>query len=182
MMPRLISAKRFVLPVIITAAMTVVMTGCSGGPDSDQTNSGYADTGYGDKNAHEPVEHFVPDHWPADLRDAADKLAQRASALAGPSGDPSGETAGEPQADAPVAAPAARVEKELRDIVGWVPEIAADTPLTEAEWMVVYEASESLSKRLKKIRRPLDNETLAAIDQYRGLLVKTAEMLGEDSQ
>jgi hypothetical protein len=157
--------------------IAVAVTGCFGGPETDDD-----ETARHENDAHQTAEHFVPDHWPADLPDAAAKVAQRASALAGPSCEPSNIPPGESRPDDPVADRSPMIEKELRDIVGWVPEIAADTPLTEAQWMVVYEASESLSKRLRKIRRPLDDETLGVIDGYRGLLVKTAKMLGEDSQ
>lgn len=161
-------AKRFVFLMIITVAMT----GCFGGSETDDH----------DTETHETAEHFVPEHWPADLRDAAAKVAQRASALAGPSGEIPDKSPDESRSGGLVANRTSMSEKELRDIVGWVPEIAADTPLTEAQWMVVYEASESMSKRLRKLRRPLDDETLGAIDEYCRLLVKTSEMLGEDWQ
>lgn len=150
MMSHPTSARQFVSLVIISFALT----GCFGGPEADR---------------HEPVEHFVPDHWPADLLDAAAKVAQRASALASqPTESP---TDGSGSDRRPM------IEQELRDVVGWVPEIAADTSLTEAQWMVVHEASEAMSNRLKTIRRPMDEETLRAIDVYRRLLVETSETL-----
>jgi hypothetical protein len=150
MMSHPTSARQFVSLVIISFALT----GCFGGPEADH---------------HESVEHFVPDHWPADLLDAAAKVAQRASALAGQSTESPTDGSGSDRRP--------MIERELRDVVGWVPEIAADTPLTEAQWMVVHEASEAMSNRLKTIRRPMDEETLRAIDEYRRLLVETSETL-----
>jgi hypothetical protein len=157
--------------------ISVAVTGCFGRPETDNDETARHET-----DAHETAEHFVPDHWPADLPDAAAKLAQRAAALAGPSSELSNIPPGESRSDDPVAGRTPMIEKELRDIVGWVPEIAADTPLTEAQWMVVYEASESMSKRLRTMRRPLDDETLGAIDGYRRLLLETSGMLSGDSQ
>jgi hypothetical protein len=116
-----------------------------------------ADEGY------EKVEHFVPLHWPKDLEDAAAKIAERASQLSGQAG-----------------AETVAIESQLRDIVGWVPEIAADTDLTEQQWNPVYEASEALSKRLAKMRRPLDDATLGAIDDFCKLLVDTHQLLPPD--
>jgi len=109
---------------------------------------------------HEKIEHFVPAHWPTDLDDASFKITQRASQLSGQS-----------------ITDATTIENQLRDIVGWVPEIAADTDLTESQWNPIHEASESLSKRLTKMPRPLDDSTRSAIEEYSKLLVETAKML-----
>lgn len=109
---------------------------------------------------HEKVEHFVPAHWPNDLVDASDKITQRASQLSGQS-----------------TTDATTVENQLRDIVGWVPEIAADTDLSEAQWNPIHQASEKLSKRLAKMPRPLDESTRSAIEEYSNLLVETAKLL-----
>jgi hypothetical protein len=109
---------------------------------------------------HEKVEHFIPAHWPSDLVDASDKITQRASQLIGQS-----------------TTDATTIESELRDIVGWVPEIAADTDLTEAQWDPIHQASEKLSKRLAKMPRPLDESTRSAIEEYSNLLVEAAKLL-----
>ncbi len=109
---------------------------------------------------YEKVEHFVPAHWPSDLLDASSKIEERTLQLSGQS-----------------ATDASAVENQLRDIVGWVPEIAADTDLTEEQWDPVYFASEKLSKRLAKMARPLDDATLKAIEEYRKLLIETADLL-----
>lgn len=153
----MMSHPTFARQLVSLVIISVVLTGCFGGPETDH---------------HEPVEHFVPDHWPADLLDAAAKIAERASVLAGQSTESRTDGSGSDRRP--------MIEQELRDVVGWVPEIAADTPLTEAQWMVVHEASEATSDRLKTIRRPMDEETLRALDEYRRLLVETSEtLLGE---
>lgn len=113
-----------------------------------------------DGEDYEKVEHFVPLHWPKDLEDAAAKISERTSRLSGQAG-----------------AETVATENQLRDIVGWAPEIAADTDLTEQQWNPVYEASEALSKRLAKMRRPLDDTTLGAIDDFCKLLVSTHRLL-----
>jgi hypothetical protein len=123
-------------------------------------------TGCGNRSSdgeYEKVEHFVPAHWPSDLLDASSKIDERTSQLSG-----------QAKADAPA------IERELRDIVGWVPEIAADTDLSEEQWNPVYFASEKLSKRLSKMPRPLDDATLKAIDEYRNLLSETAKLLPQE--
>ena len=150
----MMSHPTFTRQLVSFVIISVALTGCFGGPEADH---------------HESVEHFVPDHWPADLLDAAAKVADRASALASQSTESLTDGSGSDRRP--------MIERELRDVVGWVPEIAADTPLTEAQWMVVHEASEAMSNRLKTIRRPMDEETLRAIDEYRRLLVETSETL-----
>jgi len=116
---------------------------------------------------HEQVEHFVPLHWPSDLLDAAEKITVRTSRLSGQSSP----------AESQMTPAAADDENQLRDIVGWVPEIAAGTDLTEQQWNPVYQASETLSKRLVKMQRPLDDATLGAIDEYCKMLAATASLL-----
>lgn len=125
-------------------------------------------TGCGNQSVdgeYEQVEHFVPDHWPQDLLDASSKIDQRASQLSGQ-----------------LTTDVLTIEKQLRDIVGWVPEVAADTDLTEQQWNPIYFASEKLSKRLAKIPRPLDDATLGAINEYRKLLLETAKLLPPEEE
>ncbi len=116
------------------------------------------------------AEHFVPEHWPADLVDAADKLRDRAAALSETGLD---DVAIEKRSPTIVLS-------ELRDIVGWVPEIAADTDLTEEQWIPIHVASESLSRRLRQGGAKLDPATLAELDRYCELLRERANLLGDD--
>ena len=73
------------------------------------------------------LDHELPPHWPVSLSDAAAKIEER---VALDSSSPN-------QLDA---------RDELEDLVSWIPEIAADTDLTEAEWLPIYELSETLRK------------------------------------
>ncbi|WP_417735125.1 hypothetical protein [Rosistilla oblonga] len=76
-------------------------------------------------------DHEVAEHWPDNFADAAVKLRQRLDASAD-------ETADAKQAEA-----------EIADIVSWVPEIAADTDLSEQDWIPLDNAAESLMANLR---------------------------------
>ena len=78
-------------------------------------------------------DHETPDHWPADLPDLAAKMRDRLGGI--------GRSVESPSRDDAAA--------ELADLVAWAPEIAADTDITEAEWLPIYEASEAIGSRLK---------------------------------
>ncbi|MCR9291696.1 MAG: hypothetical protein NXI32_03185 [bacterium] len=80
------------------------------------------------------ADHYVPPHWPANLMDAAHKMDQRYQGLL------DGELDSEDLE---------RNRSELRDLIAWAPEIAADTDLTESQWLPIYELSEKLRKRLE---------------------------------
>ncbi|MDV6030713.1 MAG: hypothetical protein F9B45_11570 [Phycisphaera sp. RhM] len=92
------------------------------------------------KTSHFEHDHEVAAHWPNDLADAAAKIRQRLDAAASTS-DPS-----------------KRLAEEIVDLVSWVPEIAADTDLSEHDWIPLDNAAESLSASL----RAVDNELTAA--------------------
>jgi len=130
----------------------------------------------------EKLEHIVPGHWPTDLVDAAAKINLRAARLSGQPPQASAQLAdSQSVAEGTLAEDTTIVENQLRDIIGWVPEIAADTDLTEAQWLPIHQASQSLSKRLKTMRRPLDEATLGAIDDYCSQLIEAAKLLPQDS-
>jgi len=77
-------------------------------------------------------DHDLPDHWPADLADLQTKIDVRSKTL-------SAEEAGQATENA---------WSELRDLVDWAPEIAADSDLSESEWLPIHERSESLRGKL----------------------------------
>lgn len=66
------------------------------------------------------MEHFVPEHKPASFKGAVDALAERTSHLQYHVGD-SGEIVQQELT-------------ELADIIGWIPELAADSDLNETDW------------------------------------------------
>ena len=86
------------------------------------------------RSLHE-MDHVIPTHWPTGCADAAGKLRERVSLL---------QSATESNSTVDYAA----TFKELCDLVDWVPEVAADTDLAEADWIKLYEASERARKRL----------------------------------
>ena len=79
------------------------------------------------------VQHVQPDHWPADLADMAEKLRTRIAMLD----------------ENPAQG---KVSQELTDLVGWAAEVAADTDLTEVQWLPIYQRSEMLRRSLRAAR------------------------------
>ena len=75
------------------------------------------------------LEHHVPAHKPATFRAALHELQRRDPTASG--ADP-----------LPVS--------ELRDIVGWLPELAAETDLPRADWELVQRTSQSLDALIQR--------------------------------
>ena len=90
------------------------------------------------KTSHFEHDHEVAPHWPSDLADAATKLRKRL--------------------DAQVSDQSKQVAKEIADIVSWVPEIAADTNLSEQDWIPLDIASNSLSAKLQSSDNEMTDE------------------------
>jgi DNA repair ATPase RecN len=89
-------------------------------------------------------EHDAPEHWPSDMAEAAEFIMQRVELLSGAST--------QPLEDAELAKDTSSLketEEELRDLVEWAPEVAADTDLPEVDWVPVYEMSEVIRKHLQ---------------------------------
>lgn len=74
-------------------------------------------------------DHHQPAHWPVDLGDAATKMHERLTVAA--------------------FSQDRAAQQELSDLVSWTAEIAADTDLTEEEWLPIYNASEALLANLR---------------------------------
>lgn len=82
-----------------------------------------------DFGSDEPLAHVQPAHWPKDMADAAEMMESRLSVLK--------------------VNPGAENEfAELSDLISWAAEIAADTDLSEADWIAIYETSERLRRDL----------------------------------
>ncbi|WP_404306994.1 hypothetical protein [Neorhodopirellula lusitana] len=93
------------------------------------------------KASHFEDDHAVAAHWPADLPDLSSKLRERLN---------------QPHMDAASLA-------EIKDLVSWTAEIAADTNLREDDWVPLYEAAENLTADLRTAKiAPLPNSDLAA--------------------
>jgi PBP1b-binding outer membrane lipoprotein LpoB len=90
----------------------------------------------GTKTSHFEHDHEIAPHWPSDLADAAAKIRERLEA----------SEKALPQSE--------QLAIEIADIVSWVPEIAADTNLSEQDWVPLDLAAAALSAKL----RAADNE------------------------
>ena len=71
--------------------------------------------------------------------------------------------------------------KELSDLVGWIPEVAADTDLVEAQWNKLYEASEVARKQLVNAKQ-ISPELASQIEALCTLLVESAKLLTKPSE
>ena len=112
--PKYVSVPAMTLPAwaawscTLLAFLAVGLAGCGSSEDAHED---------------EHLEHFVPAHKPNNFSELVEQLALRAPQLTGPS-QPTGGT-GESQ-------PAA--VREFSDIIGWIPELAADSELKRAEF------------------------------------------------
>jgi hypothetical protein len=113
------------------------------------------------KSLHE-MDHVTPAHWPADLTDAANKLSARLKVVQTSSAEANEES---------------RVAlKELTDVVGWVPEVAADTDLAESDWVKVFKGSESVRKQLLGAKG-IEASVAEEIEKLCSLLVQSQALL-----
>ncbi len=74
-------------------------------------------------------DHEVPAHWPSDLNQAAERIDGRILAL---------------QTSELSAESRSSMTSELKDLIEWAPEVAADTDLAETDWIPIYELSEAI--------------------------------------
>ena len=93
------------------ASFSVGIVGCGSVDEShDEHDDEYAE--------HEHLEHFVPAHKPKDFVDLVEQLALRFHQL------DSTDAGDEPRT----------ARQELADIIGWIPELAADSELKKADF------------------------------------------------
>lgn len=113
-MPAL-SAKTHIndLPWCCIALISCIFTlsGCGSSAES-----------HADEHHDEHLEHFVPSHKPKTFTDLVDQLALRAPKL---------NEAGQPNNRDKARATALQ---EFSDIIGWIPELAADSELMRADF------------------------------------------------
>jgi hypothetical protein len=89
-----------------------------------------------DHHEDEHLEHFVPAHKPADYAALVEQLENRISKQSQVSGSGEGTAA---------TAQSATERQELIDIVGWIPELAADSELRKQEFETAVSAGVRLS-------------------------------------
>jgi hypothetical protein len=139
---------------LMTLTLTLMLGMAAGCSQSSTDQAGHDD--------HEDRDHFVPVHWPSDITDIATKIDVRKVAL---------------NADGVSSEKRRKVlKKELIDIVGWAPEIAADSYLKESEWVPVYEESLRLSQRLNSMGLVLNDEMAGELQRFSELIRKSAAL------
>lgn len=117
------------------------------------------------KTSHFEHDHNVAHHWPDGLADAAAKIRERLGTpgrehVDGHHDEHNGHDGQYAADDHPHGHdhrhrdhPSHEHDRlnpsdELADLVSWIPEIAADTNLTEQDWMILDNAARSLSAEL----------------------------------
>lgn len=96
------------------------------------------------KTSHFEHDHIVSSHWPEDLADLSSKLRSRVAKNN--------------------ASPDEQLRHEIEDLVGWVGEVAADTNLSETDWIPLHESSQAVLASLEATDDPLSNENLREIE------------------
>lgn len=114
--------------VLLTGCAMLCFNGCS--PQREATNSSSA--AVGKDESHEDHDHHIPEHRPKDYPDAVRQLTRRIELVRGEARHP---------------AHAMDELKKLRDVITWLPELAADSDLKKREWDRIHE----LAKRLDRL-------------------------------
>jgi hypothetical protein len=98
--------------------------------------------GCGDeRSALHEIDHYVPPHWPSSLSDGAAKIDRRLAVLR----------------DAATAADQRRrAAQELTELAQWMPEIAADTDLSEADWLPIYHQCRQIEEAFARAESSTD--------------------------
>lgn len=109
------------------------------------------------KASHFEHDHHVAPHWPNDLTDVAVKIRERLSA----------PTIGETQ------------RAEIGDLVSWTAEVAADTNLAEADWIPIYQATESLTANLRSSGETLSDQNRSQLESLCELIDQSASKIPE---
>lgn len=112
-------------------------------------------------------DHHKPDHWPTGMVDMADKLEHRLTQL-------------NSNAQLPDEHRNTTME-ELADLASWAPEFAADTDMTESDWVPIYTISEKLRKQFQSGDTTLP-QVEADLKQLGNLLRTQATELANSSQ
>ena len=123
------------------------------------------------KTSHFEHDHEVAEHWPSDLADAATKIRERLGWI------DTGEVPEQQQHEEhddddhhdehhhehdP--------KSEIVDLVAWVPEVAADTNLSESDWLPLHHASDSLMANLNSADDALTSDNQSQIESFCNLI------------
>ena len=111
---------------LLAAALFALSCGCS-------ESNGLATSDTHDDDQH--AEHFVPPHKPSNYAQAVEDIEHRAAHLADHAGHGHDDEAEE--------------FRELVDIVEWIPELAADSDLSETDWNAACDAGQLIASELR---------------------------------
>ena len=140
---------------LLTLTMTfLLLTSLSGCGTSEHADA---------HDDHHHLEHFVPHHKPANFAEAVDEIEHRAEHLSEHAGHGHDDEAEEFQ--------------ELVDIINWIPELAADSDLNEADWNKANSAAVALAKILPDRKSPDGTLNLKDLPQSIATDLKTLESL-----
>lgn len=146
------------LVLMACASLTLWLVGCGSRDD------------HGDHEEDEHLEHFVPAHKPADYSALVEQLERRIAQQ--PPFSDSGDGAAE-------ANQSAEARQELIDIIGWIPELAADSELRKAEFEAAVSAGKQLNIALgfqkpAQSAEPFDqSEILKLLEELKALVPKS---------
>lgn len=112
-------------------------------------------------------DHHIAAHWPSDLADLSAKLSVRIASVK--TGSPIDDEDhhhehGHEHDDHDDDREPVPMRDQIEDLVDWVGEIAADTNLSEADWIPLYEKSESVSANLKSNSGELTDDDLRELE------------------
>lgn len=123
-------AARFVLThkmlLMAWVGLAVAISGC--GSSDEHAKDEHSED--------EHLEHFVPAHKPADYAAMVEQLEKRIGQQSSSSVSGEGASAADHSATA---------RQELIDIIGWIPELAADSELRKQEFETAVSAGAGLS-------------------------------------
>ena len=103
-------------------------------------------------------DHEVAPHWPHDLDELSEKLRERIS-----------------NADVNETSFA-----EIVDLVSWTAEVAADTSLSEEDWLPLYNASEALLPKLRRANGNISEPLVAQIEALCKLVDQASEQTSDE--
>lgn len=114
------------------------------------------------KTSHFEHDHLVASHWPNDLADAATKIRERLIWIE--TGEvPEHHAHDDHEHDDHHHDHKQDPKTEIFDLVSWVPEVAADTNLSEADWLPLHHASQSLTTNLRAAQNGLSRDDRSQI-------------------
>lgn len=107
--------------LLVSSRVLLRLAGC--GPQREATNDASSSAGHdedrNDHDDHDDHDHHIPEHRPKDDSDAVRQLSQRIELV---------------RSEARHPAHAMEEKKKLRDVITWLPELAADSDLKKPEW------------------------------------------------